>query len=136
MFVVTFAVAAPSPRGEDTAPAPAAPGVGISGPGAIHGPRWFQYNSEVTGSAVKAGLIPNIKPLIPDTQLRATVIIVVGGGTNHFQDKKGRWWCAFFGNDDQASFREKPAMVMIEFDRQGLIHAARDQPAFVLEPTH
>jgi beta-xylosidase len=57
-----------------------------------------------------------------------------GGGTNYFQDKEGRWWCAFFGNDDQASFREKPALVMIDFDRQGLIHVARNQPAFVLEP--
>jgi beta-xylosidase len=57
-----------------------------------------------------------------------------GGGTDYFQDKEGRWWCAFFGNDDQASFREKPAMVMIDFDQQGLIHVARNQPAFVLEP--
>jgi beta-xylosidase len=354
MFIAAFAVAAPTLRGEATvpAPAPAAPGVGISGPGAIHGAQWVRYNHEATGSAVKAGLIPNLKPLIPDTQLRDTVIIeggdgdyyltgssganiwdrnsgvelwrspdlkswtylglvwtfdrdgtwekawrfhhqpvralwapelhyikrlhnyfitismppgnrgilrsttgkpegpyvnalahdgflpggidatlfedddgtvyftsggagticqmnenlsgfvgtghrityekpadgswtsssigqegaslfkrngkyylgaaafyqgryssVVaisehiygpytnwheavpcGGGTNYFQDKEGRWWCAFFGNDDQASFREKPAMVMIDFDRQGLIHVARNQPAFVLEP--
>ncbi len=45
-----------------------------------------------------------------------------GGGTNYFEDKQGHWWDCFFGNDDQAPFREKPAIVPIEFDRYGKIH--------------
>ena len=56
-----------------------------------------------------------------------------GGGTNYFQDKQGNWWCAFFGNDDQAPFREKPAILRVEFDREGQIHVAREQPPFVVE---
>jgi xylan 1,4-beta-xylosidase len=56
-----------------------------------------------------------------------------GGGTDYFQDRDGNWWCAFFGNDNQAPFREKPAIVKIDFDADGLIHVAKDQPAFVLE---
>ncbi len=55
-----------------------------------------------------------------------------GGGTDYFRDKEGRWWCAFFGNDDQSSFREKPAIVRVEFDAEGLIHVAKIQPDFVL----
>ena len=55
-----------------------------------------------------------------------------GGGGNYFEDRHGQWWCTFFGNDDQAPFREKPAMVKVEFDDQGLIHVAKDQPPFVL----
>jgi len=55
-----------------------------------------------------------------------------GGGTDYFQDKEGNWWCGFFGNDNQASFREKPAIVKVEFDADGLIHVAKDQPAFVI----
>jgi len=54
------------------------------------------------------------------------------GGTNFFQDKEGRWWCAYFGNENQAPFREMPAIVRVEFDAQGLIHVAKDQPDFVL----
>ena len=45
-----------------------------------------------------------------------------GGGGNYLQDKQGRWWDTFFGNDDQAPFREKPAIVPIEFDKDGRIH--------------
>jgi hypothetical protein len=48
-----------------------------------------------------------------------------GGGGNYFQDKQGQWWGTFFGNDDQAPFREKPAIVPIEFDKDGTIHPAR-----------
>ena len=54
-----------------------------------------------------------------------------GGGTDYFQDKEGNWWDAFFGNDNQAPFRERPAIVKIDFDQQGLIHVAKDQPSFV-----
>ena len=58
-----------------------------------------------------------------------------GGGTDYFQDKEGNWWCAYFGNDNQSPFREKPAIVKIEFDAKGEIHVARDQPPFVLQET-
>lgn len=58
-----------------------------------------------------------------------------GGGGDYFSDKEGNWWCTVFGNDDQMSFREKPAIVRIEFDADGLIHVAKDQPDFVLQET-
>jgi xylan 1,4-beta-xylosidase len=56
-----------------------------------------------------------------------------GGGTNFFQDKAGDWWCAFFGNDDQAPWREKPGAVRVEFDSTGKIKVAK-QPAWNLVP--
>ncbi|MFT3868322.1 MAG: family 43 glycosylhydrolase [Nibricoccus sp.] len=56
-----------------------------------------------------------------------------GGGTNYFRDKEGQWWCGYFGNDNQSPFREKPAIVKVEFDDDGLIHVARSQPDFVVE---
>ena len=56
-----------------------------------------------------------------------------GGGTNYFCDHEGNWWCAYFGNDNQSPFREKPAIVKVEFDGEGRIHVAKLQPDFVLE---
>jgi hypothetical protein len=56
-----------------------------------------------------------------------------GGGTNFFADKAGRWWCAFFGNDDQAPWREMPGIVRVEFGKDGRISVAKDQP-FVNDP--
>lgn len=56
-----------------------------------------------------------------------------GGGGNYFQDKESRWWCAYFGNDNQSPFREKPALVRVEFNDDGRIGVARNQPAFVLD---
>lgn len=50
-----------------------------------------------------------------------------GGGTGFFKDKKGQWWCSFFGNDAQAPFREKPAIVKIRFDKDGKILIAENQ---------
>lgn len=44
-----------------------------------------------------------------------------GGGTGFFKDKNGEWWCSFFGNDSQAPFREKPAIVPIQFSKEGKI---------------
>ena len=55
-----------------------------------------------------------------------------GGGTNYFEDKEGNWWCAFFGNDNQAPFREMPAIVRVEFSSDGQIPVAPKQPRFVL----
>jgi beta-xylosidase len=58
-----------------------------------------------------------------------------GGGGDYFRDKEGNWWCTVFGNDDQASFREKPAIVRVDFDAEGLIRVAKDQPVFALQET-
>ena len=58
-----------------------------------------------------------------------------GGGTDYFQDKGGDWWCAFFGNDNEAPFREKPAIVKIDFAADGKIIVAKQQPDFVLQKT-
>lgn len=44
-----------------------------------------------------------------------------GGGTNYFRDHSGQWWCCFFGNDNQAPFREMPAIVKVRFTEKGLI---------------
>ena len=55
-----------------------------------------------------------------------------GAGTNYFRDKEGGWWCAFFGNDGQAPWREKPGLVKIDFDGDGKIVVAKAQPGFVL----
>jgi hypothetical protein len=56
-----------------------------------------------------------------------------GGGTDYFQDKNGGWWDAYFGNDNQSPFREKPAIVKIDFDDGGKIFVAKKQPDFVLQ---
>jgi hypothetical protein len=58
--------------------------------------------------------------------------VACGGGGNYFQDKEGRWWCTYFGNDEASPFREKPAMVRIDFKPDGTIKIADEQPAFVL----
>lgn len=59
--------------------------------------------------------------------------VPTGGGTNYFKDKTGNWWCAYFGNDNQAPFRERPAIVRVEFSADGRIHVAKEQPEFVLK---
>ncbi len=55
-----------------------------------------------------------------------------GGGGNYFQDKDGNWWCTYFGNDVTSPWREKPGLVKVEFDENGLVHIAKKQPDFVL----
>lgn len=55
-----------------------------------------------------------------------------GGGTDYFKDKQGKWWCAFFGNDDQVAWREKPGIVRIEFAKDGKIMVAKAQPKWNL----
>ncbi len=54
------------------------------------------------------------------------------GGTGFFQDREGNWWSGYFGNDNQAPFREKPGIVRVEFDREGLVHVAGEQPKWLL----
>jgi beta-xylosidase len=56
-----------------------------------------------------------------------------GAGGGYFKDKEGNWWCTYFGNDDQSPWREKPGIVRIDFDKEGKIVIAADQPAFVLQ---
>ena len=51
-----------------------------------------------------------------------------GGGTGYFRDHSGNWWCMFFGNDNQAPFREMPAMIRVDFATDGRIFPARQQP--------
>jgi xylan 1,4-beta-xylosidase len=58
-----------------------------------------------------------------------------GGGAAVFQDRDGAWWSTYFGNDAQSPFREKPAAVRIEFDKDGLVHVARNQPKWLLADT-
>lgn len=50
------------------------------------------------------------------------------GGTGFFQDGKGGWWTSYFGNDSQAPFREKPAVVKVDFDGSGRVVVAKVQP--------
>jgi len=44
-----------------------------------------------------------------------------GGHNMLFSDKEGNWWSTFFGNDRDAPFRERPAILRIELDPQGRI---------------
>lgn len=50
------------------------------------------------------------------------------GGGNVFRDRSGLWWSTFFGNDEQSHFREKPGLLRIDFDTDGRIVTAQDQP--------
>lgn len=50
-----------------------------------------------------------------------------GGGTGYFKDKEGQWWCSFFGNDSQAPFREKPAIVKVGFRKDGTVYVVKQQ---------
>jgi hypothetical protein len=62
-----------------------------------------------------------------------------GAGGNYFQDKSGDWFCTYFGNDEASPFREKPGIVKIDFEADGRIKIADEQPAFILRdgtPTH
>lgn len=51
-----------------------------------------------------------------------------GGGGNLFRDRSGRWWQTWFGNDDQMPFREKPAILAVEFAADGKVVVAAKQP--------
>lgn len=55
-----------------------------------------------------------------------------GGGGNYFQDDDGDWFCTYFGNDEASPFREKPALVKIDFAADNTIVIADEQPAFLL----
>jgi xylan 1,4-beta-xylosidase len=51
-----------------------------------------------------------------------------GGGTGFFKDKKGNWWCSYFGNDSQSPWREKPGIVKIDCAANGKIIVSPKQP--------
>jgi len=42
-----------------------------------------------------------------------------GGHNMFFKDLGGNWWSTFFGNDDDAPFRERPGLLRIEFGLDG-----------------
>ena len=44
-----------------------------------------------------------------------------GGHNMLFQDAQGQWWSTFFGDDPQAPFRERPAMLRIQVNAAGKI---------------
>ena len=44
-----------------------------------------------------------------------------GGHNTLFKDAQGNWWSTFFGNDPQAPFRERPAILPIHVDANGKI---------------
>jgi xylan 1,4-beta-xylosidase len=48
-----------------------------------------------------------------------------GGHNMFFTDTQGRWWATFFGNDGQAPFRERPAILRIELDEEGRVRAVQ-----------
>ncbi len=50
-----------------------------------------------------------------------------GGHNMLFKDKSGQWWSTFFGNDPRAPFRERPAILHIEWDEDGLIRPRLEQ---------
>ena len=55
-----------------------------------------------------------------------------GGGGNYFQDDAGHWFCTYFGNDEASPFREKPALVGVDFAPDNTIVVADEQPVFIL----
>lgn len=56
-----------------------------------------------------------------------------GGHNSFFPDKAGHWWGTFFGNDPRAPFRERAAILQLEFLPDGKFTFARNQPDFVLK---
>ncbi len=80
-----------------------------------------RYSSMVAQSETIAGPYTWLQEAVP-----------CGGGTGYFSDKHGDWWCAFFGNDGQAPWREKPGIVRIDFDKDSKIVVAKTQPGFIL----
>jgi beta-xylosidase len=55
------------------------------------------------------------------------------GHNSFFRDRDGNWWATFFGNDPRSPFRERPAVLRIEFLPDGRFTFSREQPDFVLK---
>ena len=54
------------------------------------------------------------------------------GGSNFFKAKDGHWYTSLFGDDNQAPWREKPGIIRIDFDKEGKVIVAKEQPDFIL----
>ncbi|MDP4186864.1 MAG: family 43 glycosylhydrolase [Bacteroidota bacterium] len=57
------------------------------------------------------------------------------GGTGFFEAENGDWFTCFFGDDSQAPWREKPGIIKIDFDKEGKVFIAKNQPDFILAPS-
>lgn len=54
-------------------------------------------------------------------------LAIPGGGHNMlFKDRQGKWWSTYFGNDDKAPFKERPAILRIEIDKDNRIKPVAD----------
>ena len=48
------------------------------------------------------------------------LLAIPGGGHNvFFKDRQGKWWSTFFGNDGDAAFKERAALLPVEFGLDG-----------------
>ena len=56
------------------------------------------------------------------------------GGGNFFKAKDGYWYSTFFGDDENSPWREKPGVVRIDFDKEGKVIVAKEQPDFICAP--
>ena len=52
-----------------------------------------------------------------------------GGHNMFFQDKAGAWWSTLFGNDPNAPFTERPAILRVEFGLDGHVRPLIEQAA-------
>ena len=54
-------------------------------------------------------------------------LAIPGGGHNVlFKDVKGEWWSTYFGNDDKAPIRERPAILRVEIGSDNRIKPVAD----------
>ena len=114
------------------------------GTGAHEGATMFKANGHYYVGGVAGKTI--------DTSGRYSVVLVIadqitgpyrdrheavpcGGGGNFFQDANGNWFCAIFGNDNSAPWREMPGAVQIDFDPTGKVKIAKEQPKWLLQDT-
>ncbi|MCF7732902.1 MAG: family 43 glycosylhydrolase [Akkermansiaceae bacterium] len=52
-----------------------------------------------------------------------------GGHNSFFKDKQGNWWSTFFGNDGDAAFKERAAILPVQFGLDGEPRPLPIQPA-------
>ena len=57
-----------------------------------------------------------------------------GGHNMFFRDRTGAWWSTFFGNDANAPFRERPALLRVEFGLDEHIRPASGRASSTLAP--
>ncbi|MEI7901190.1 MAG: family 43 glycosylhydrolase [bacterium] len=49
------------------------------------------------------------------------LVLQSGGHNMLFKDRQGQWWSTFFGNDDKAPFKERPAILRVEIGKDNRI---------------